>query len=173
MVDFFRGIKAGLIAGLSYGIISEIFFLTRYTYYSPLSFFFVLISVIFTMFWGLILGCVFGLIFAALYDKIPGTNSIIKGITLSTLFWLIFSVLIVGFIFYSNNNSTNDTIFSLLAYIIFGFFVGFIWDKSKATENFDSEKVEYKYCQNCGRQIPSHSKFCLYCGHKSEDDIIK
>ncbi len=135
MAEFVRGIKAGIIAGIIYGI-ANIMLMVGLT------------EVIYPGYWalagaagatemvigiftvtaiisGIIGGLIFGAIYAAAYDSLP-SSSIVKGIIVAIILWLIFSVAL--------NYGTIGTypiiaVFGLISSLIWGAFVGVFWDK--------------------------------------------
>lgn len=165
MIDISRGVKAGILAGFVYLFVIQIAVLVS-SYYSFLPF---ALGLLFIPFFGLIPG----IIFAGLYDKIPGSESKIKGIIFSVLIWFFFSFFLTGSLFFGYRKSflNNSSIVSLLAALLFGYFLGFFWDLFPSTTS-DSEKKKpmQKTCSNCNRQIPFDAIYCPYCGSFSNKD---
>ena len=152
MADFGRGIKAGIISGIIYGIIIGIFsaivsFIMWDTisaaYDDVISGFgfgglieFTLEGQIINGFiggiiYGIIFGLIFGLIYAAVYNSLPGSTSIMKGIVLMLIVWLILSVGL-GYLSIDLFGTTYyivSLITGLIGSIIWGFLLGKFWDK--------------------------------------------
>jgi len=156
MYDLIRGLKSGLAAGIIY--ISALTLFTLIAIYIivqcsptvgspnlltphikmifgvtgfPAIILGTLIGTLAYVIIGGIGGIIFGLIFATVYNSLPGSTSIFKGITLSYIFWLIFSVFL-GFIFGAINISYYIVIYILIGFIssiIYGYSLGKFWDK--------------------------------------------
>ncbi len=149
MADFVRGIKAGIVSGIIYGIISAILgLLIIMVYWQTLMgglgvffmgtdmmavFMFMLPSLfIGAIVAGIIGGIIFGLIYAAIYNSLPGSTSVMKGIVLSLLFWIIFS-LALGYtsmtVYGMEYFAVNNVVIGLITSVIWGFLLGKFWDK--------------------------------------------
>ena len=146
MAEYVRGFKAGIISGLIFGIINATL--------AALIYWFMLDSMpgemsegiikagLYTISYmipgkiilGIIGSIIFGLIFAAFYDKLPGSKPIINGILLAIIYWLIFSVYIGHF------NKTyylglygigyiDDVIIGFIMYLFWGFLLVSFWNK--------------------------------------------
>ena len=110
MADFKRGIKAGVAAAAVYLIISVILELSHLspsgiTLAAGLTIQLELTDpsfMIFSILGRIVRGIVFGAVFAALYDYLPGTTSVKKGVVFSSFLWilgaveLIYTIIIPG-----------------------------------------------------------------------------
>ena len=83
---------------------------------------------------GIIGGVVFGLIFAAFYNKLPGSKPIVNAFLIAIIYWLIFSV-ITGLFFklyylalYGITYIVDVTI-GLIMYLFWGFLFVSFWNK--------------------------------------------
>lgn len=96
MADFSRGVIAGFVAGIVCGAISSIYTM-------------MFIAIVFTVMWDLwgtlffgmiailpvsLVSLVFGLVYAAAYNFLPGSTSVKKGVVFSVIFWLIYYVIL-------------------------------------------------------------------------------
>ena len=166
MVDLNRGLKAGAVSGVIYGvagpIINGLIYSFSWRYGSP---FYLFLNAIWGIIPGLILGIIIGLIFAATYKLIPGTTSMVKGIIISIFFWLIFSLLLQYIFsygsFYLSESRQIIIMLDLILYVFFGILLGVFWDKF--------EKLERK-CLKCQRVIPKDALLCPYCGETLEQE---
>ncbi len=160
MADFGRGIKAGVITGVVYIVVSAIlgaiylnnplsppfpmgaagltpFLLTDLTYRSVVTE---------LLFQYIVRGIVFGAVFAALYDYLPRVTSILKGMVLS-LFLCI--VAVVGAIYTTPGwpadgyawtlygttlqlSSISLALAGIISALVFGALTGFLWDGFRA-----------------------------------------
>ena len=123
----------------------------------------ILASIPFSIIGGVIIGLIIGLIYAAAYHVIPGSSSIIKGLVVALLLWLILSILpilILGSYLTGSYSSTFELAIlnGLILYLFFGFLLGLFWDRFG----------HMKRCSNCDKEIPPDSRVCAYCGHNIE-----
>ena len=156
MTDIVRGIKAGIVSGIVYGIIIGILsaivtYIMWDTIFAAYESFFgdLGMSGLFTaaqislstqiisgfiggIIGGVIFGLIFGLIYAALYNSLPGSTSMMKGIVLMLIVWLIlsvglgfFSIGMFGMTYYI----VNSVVVGLIGTIIWGYLLGTFWDK--------------------------------------------
>jgi len=114
------------------------------------------LSVISFLFQYIVRGIVFGAVFAALYDFLPGINSIGKGVILSVFVWILSAV---GFIYMTPGWPTDgggfwtycgggavvlSSIWPALAGIIsalaFGALTGFLWDRFQGKRVAEAKK---------------------------------
>ena len=106
MADFKRGIKAGLAVAGVYLVISVILAAIGREFWYPFSFIYAAglrISpglmdspfVIYSILSYIIRGIVFGAVFAALYDFLPGTTAVKKGVVLSAFLWILGAVWLI------------------------------------------------------------------------------
>jgi hypothetical protein len=171
MADFDRGIKAGVVTGIIYLAISAI--LGAIYQNNPLSFpHFILgtgLTPLFT--WRSLAdpsfvislfiqyigrGIAFGAVFAALYNFLPGTTSVKKGVVLSAFLYII---ALVGAIYTTPGWPTDGTIIDGIYYIgtldlsslslalagiisalVFGALTGFLWDRFRGKELAEERK---------------------------------
>jgi hypothetical protein len=163
MADFRRGIKAGVVAGIVYLVISVILgaiyqnnplsvphflygsgltpllllrYLTDPSYVSSL------------LFQYIVRGIVFGAIFAALYDFLPGIKSIGKGVMLSVFVWILSAVWLIyitpgwptdsgSFWTYCGGGAVDlsaiwPALAGIISALVFGALSGFLWDRFRA-----------------------------------------
>jgi hypothetical protein len=171
LADFDRGIKAGVVTGIIYLVISAI--LGAIYQNNPLSFpHFILgtgLTPLFT--WrsltdpsfviSLLIqyigrGIVFGVVFAALYNFLPGTTSVKKGVVLSAFLYII---ALVGAIYttpgWPTEGNTIDGIYyigtlnlsslglalaGIISALVFGVLTGFLWDRFRGKELAEERK---------------------------------
>jgi hypothetical protein len=165
MADFDRGIKAGIVTGIIYLAISAIlgaiyqdnpFSLPHFILGTGLTPLFTWRSLTDPSFVISLLiqyigrGIVFGVVFAALYNFLPGTTSVKKGVVLSAFLYII---ALVGAIYTTPGWPTDGTIIDGIYYIgtldlsslslalagiisalIFGVLTGFLWDRFRGKE---------------------------------------
>ena len=146
MAEYVRGLKAGVISGLIFGIVNAT--VAAFIYW------FMLESLpgemsegtikagLYTLsylipgkiIFGIIGGVIFGLIFAAFYYKLPGSKPIVNGILLAIIYWLIFSVNIGHFskeFYFALYGTTyiDDVIIGFIMYLFWGFLFVSFWNK--------------------------------------------
>jgi hypothetical protein len=171
MADFDRGIKAGVATGIIYLVISAI--LGAIYQNNPLSFpHFILgtgLTPLFT--WrsltdpsfviSLLIqyvgrGIAFGVVFAALYNFLPGTTSVKKGVVLSAFLYIIALVgaiyttpgwptdgTIIDGIYYIgvlNLSSLGPALAGIISALVFGTLTGFLWDRFRGKELTEERK---------------------------------
>jgi len=105
LADFGRGIKAGAAVAAGYLIISVILELTGFSFQFPgitaaagLGILLELtdpLLLIGSTLGRIVQGVIFGAVFAALYDYLPGTTSVKKGVVFSSLLWVLVAVELV------------------------------------------------------------------------------
>jgi hypothetical protein len=153
MVEYIRGFKAGIISGLIFGIINAIV--------AALFYWFMLESIpgemsegtikvgLYTLsymipgkiIFGIIGSIIFGLIFAAFYNKLPGSKPIVNGILLAIIYWLTFSVIIghfnkINILTFYGIAYFDDVILGFILYLFWGFLFVYFWNKySKKPKN--------------------------------------
>jgi hypothetical protein len=159
--DFGRGIKAGLAVAGVYFVISVILAAIGRQLWYPFNFTFAAglgISpglmdsplVIYSLLSYIVRGIVFGAVFAALYNFLPGTTSIVKGVVLSLFLWIVALIQIIyttpGWPWTPNGFSGSGTYYSgsfslssvglalagIISAVAFGAFAGFIWNRLRA-----------------------------------------
>lgn len=157
MSDLKRGAKAGLAAGFIYMLVLIIFsaitaaiVITQYsssvgspnlvapyiesmfgvTGFSAVILGAIIGILLYAIIVGVIGGIIFGIIYSAFYNSLPGSTSVIKGIGLSYIFWLIFSIVLnYSTIIYIHYFIVQNVIIGMLCAVIYGFFLGKFWDK--------------------------------------------
>jgi len=160
MADFGRGIKSGVAVAAVYLIVSVILELTGLSYqvsvitaaglgiHLELTYF---PFVIYSILGYIIRGIVFGAVFAALYNFLPGNTSVKKGVVLSAFLWILGAV---GLIYTTPGWPTSGghtsmagitvslssiglALAGIISALAFGALVGAIWNKlreKKVTE---------------------------------------
>jgi hypothetical protein len=164
LADFGRGIKAGAATAGIYLAISAIlgviyyifFYVPQFLYGTGLTFLFTWGELMHPSFWTSILfqylvrGIVFGAVFAALYNFLPGTASVKKGVVLSAFVWILSAV---GFIYmtpgWPSEGSLSWTycgsgaivlspiwpaLAGIISALVFGVVTGFLWDRFRGRE---------------------------------------
>lgn len=146
MVEYSRGLKAGIISGLVFGIVNAI--VAAFIYWFMLELipgemseglinagvYTLALLIPGKIIFGIIGGAIFGLIFAAFYNKLPGSKPIVNGITTAIIYWIIFS-LIIGYFFrkyyFAAYGITYiaDVIIGLIMFLFWGFLLVKFWDK--------------------------------------------
>jgi hypothetical protein len=149
VADFGRGIKAGVITGAIYVAISLIlaFALADYQYLYPSGFWEATGLGIFALVGQIVRGVVFGAVFAALYDFLPGATAIVKGTVLSFFFWILTVIKVtytnLGWAWQSasifgngtyyggtiNLSSVSLALISVMSALLFGVLIGFLWNR--------------------------------------------
>ena len=170
MADFGRGIKAGVVTGIVYMVIAGIlgaiyydsFSVPHFIYGTGLTPLFSLTAlrdssfVISSLLQHLGRGIVFGAVFAALYDFLPGTASVKKGVVLSAFVWVLSAV---GFIYMTPGWPTEGDSFwtycgggavvlssislalaGIISALVFGALTGVLWDRFRAKELTEKRK---------------------------------
>ncbi|MDH4291031.1 MAG: hypothetical protein OEV56_00285, partial [Dehalococcoidia bacterium] len=163
MADFGRGIKAGVAVAAVYLIVSVILELTHFsdqfwtiTMGAGLGMSLELMDPSFAI--TLILtdivpyvvrGIVFGVVFAALYNFLPGTASVKKGVVLSSFLWIVAVVQVIyttpGWPWHTNGfgfsgsgtyysgmislSSVGLALAGIISALVFGALTGFLWNR--------------------------------------------
>jgi hypothetical protein len=170
LADFGRGIKAGVVTGIVYIVISGIL---GAIYYNSLSVPFPMYAAGLTpfsltdltnpslvtelLFQYVVRGIVFGAVFAALYHYLPGVSSTVKGVVLS-LFLCIVALIEVIYMtpgwptegisyaggYYSGRIEMSSS-FSMvwpgiISALVFGALTGFLWDRFRAKRPAEAKK---------------------------------
>jgi hypothetical protein len=158
MADFGRGIKAGVVTGIVYTVIyivvgvifvHESLYLTNLLDAAGLS---PVVSSVYPSFFSslgifsnILRGIIFGVVFAALYSSLPGTTSIVKGVVLSSVLWIITVIEVtytmpgwfsIGGTYYGgtvNLSSITLALIGIASALVFGVLTGFLWDRFRAT----------------------------------------
>lgn len=161
MADFRRGIKAGAAAATVYLIISVILAVIGRTFWYPSGFIFAAglgilglmdpLGVALSILTRIVQGIIFGAVFAALYDFLPGTATVKKGVVLSAFLWILGAVWLIYMTpgwpadgghtsmagITVSLSSIGLTLVSIIFALAFGALVGAIWNKlreKKVTE---------------------------------------
>jgi len=169
LADFGRGIKAGAAAAGVYLVIAVILAAIGREFWYPFSFIYAAglrISpglmdspfVIYSILSYIIRGIVFGAVFAAVYNYLPGTTSIVKGVVLSLFLWIVAVIQVIyttpgwpwhanGFsgsgTYYSGNLSLSSvglTLAGIISAVAFGALVGLIWNRLRAKKVTEARK---------------------------------
>jgi hypothetical protein len=172
MADFKRGIKAGVAAAAVYLIISVIFEVTGISVQfgditmaaglrTPLELIdpsFVITLILVDIVPRGIRGIVFGAVFAALYNFLPGTRSIVKGVVLSSFLWIVAVIEVIyttpGWAWHADGFSGSGTSYSgmislssvglalagIISALAFGALTGFLWDRFRGKELAEERK---------------------------------
>jgi len=161
MADFKRGIKAGVAAAAVYFVISVLFEVTGFSQQFPSltmaagfrtsldltdpSFGITLILV--DIIPRVVRGIVFGAVFAALYNFLPGVTSIVKGVLLSSFLWIVTVLEVIyttpGWPWHANGFSGSGAFYSgmisfssvglalagIISALVFGALTGFLWNR--------------------------------------------
>lgn len=134
MAEFKRGMTAGAKAGVIFGIILSILGVV-YTY-ATLEPGYVIVTeraiglVIGYAIAGAIVGAIFGTIYAAAYNHLPGAKSILKGLSLGIVWWIVVGLglaYLLGTVI-----DIYHAVSSLISALIWGSLIGFFWDRYKA-----------------------------------------
>ena len=166
MADFGRGIKAGVAAAGVYLVIAVILAAIGRTFWYPSDFIFAAglgiqlelmdpLGGTLSVLSRIVGGILFGAVFAALYDFLPGTTAIKKGVVLSALLWILGAVTLIcitpGWPIGGSQTSTAAgvtvslssvglTLVSIIFALAFGALVGFIWNKLRAKKVAEPRK---------------------------------
>ena len=156
MADFGRGIKAGVAAAGVYLVIAVILAAIGRTFWYPGIFIHAAglgihldpPGVILSILSRIVRGIIFGAVFAALYDFLPGTASVKKGVVLSAFLWILGAVWLIymtpGWPAGGGHTSTAGitvslssiglALVSIIFALAFGALVGAIWNKLREKE---------------------------------------
>jgi len=155
MADFKRGIIAGIITGIIYVAISAILAaidpeslnITDIYAAGLTPFMFAVDSFVVTaLFNHVVRGIVFGAIFAALYDFLPGGAAVKKGVVLALFLWIVTvieviyrtpgwptSTMVVGGAYYYGGaislSSLGLALAGIISTLVFGTLTGLLWDR--------------------------------------------
>jgi hypothetical protein len=166
IADFKRGIIAGIITGIIYVAISatlaaidpEFLYITDVYAAGLTPFMFAVDSFVITaLFNHVVRGIIFGAVFAALYDFLPGAAAVKKGVALALFLWV---TTVVEAIYRSPGWPTDDTIIGGIYYyggtislsslslalagiistLVFGTLIGLLWDRLRGKELTEERK---------------------------------
>jgi hypothetical protein len=168
LADFDRGIKAGVATGIIYlviaGILGAVYDLLPNPHFilgiglplftwrsltDPAFMIYLLIQYVGR-------GIAFGVVFAALYNFLPGTTSVKKGVVLSAFLYIIALVgaiyttpgwptdgTIIDGIYYIgvlNLSSLGPALAGIISALVFGTLTGFLWDRFRGKELTEERK---------------------------------
>jgi len=165
MADFKRGIKAGVAVAAVYLVISVILAVIGREFWYPFNFIYAAglgISpglmdspfVIYSLLSYIIRGIVFGAVFAALYNFLPGTASVKKGVVLSSFLWIVAVIQVIyttpGWPWHTNGfgfsgsgtyysgmislSSVGLALAGIISALVFGALTGFLWGRFRGKE---------------------------------------
>jgi len=170
LADFGRGIKASAAVAGVYLIVSVILELTGFSFQFPsittaagLSISLELtdpLLLIGPIFGRIVQGVIFGAVFAALYDYLPGTTSVRKAVIFSSLLWVLGAVELIytipGWPTYDDQTvwsasltvagvkvtlpSISAALGGIISALVFGGLTGFLWDRFRATGLTEARK---------------------------------
>jgi hypothetical protein len=172
MADFKRGIKAGVAAAAVYLIISVIFEVTGIsvqfgditmaaglrTSLELMDPSFVITLILVDIVPRVLQGIVFGAVFAALYNYLPGVTSIVKGVVFSAFLWIIAVIQAIyttpGWAWHADGFSGSGTYYSgmislssvglalagIISALVFGALTGFLWGRFRGKELAEERK---------------------------------
>jgi hypothetical protein len=170
--DFARGIKAGVAAAAVYLIISVILDVTGIsvqfgditmaaglrTSLELMDPSFVITLILVDIVPRVIRGTVFGAVFAALYNYLPGLASYVKGVMLSLFLWILAVIQVIyttpGWPWHADGFSGSGTYYSgmislssvapalagIISALAFGALTGFLWDRFRGKELAEERK---------------------------------
>jgi hypothetical protein len=158
MADFERGIKAGVVTGAIYLAVALALAFTLASQHSYASGFWNAAGLAYLPLGGQIIrGVIFGAVLAALYDFLPGTTALLKGVVLSSLFW-VFTVIEVAYTNLSwpwqaavldvgtyyggtiNLSSLSFALISIMSALVFGLLTGLFWNRFRGKEPVEEGK---------------------------------
>lgn len=166
MADFRRGIKAGVATAGIYLAISAILELTGFSdqfgaitmgaglgiHLELLDPSFVITLILTNIVPYVLRGIIFGAVFAALYNFLPGTKSVKKGVVLSAFLWIIAVIQAIyttpGWAWHADGFSGSGTYYSgmislssvglalagIISALVFGALTGFLWGRFRGKE---------------------------------------
>ena len=172
MADFKRGIKAGVATVGIYIVISVILELTGFSdqflaitmaaglgiHLELMDPSFVITLILTNIVPYVLRGIVFGAVFAALYNFLPGTRSIVKGVVLSSFLWIVAVIQVIyttpGWPWHADGFSGSGTYYSgmvslssvglalagIISALVFGALVGSVWNRLRAKELREARK---------------------------------
>jgi hypothetical protein len=169
MAYYERGIKAGLAAATVYLIISVILGLTHFSYQFPdvttaaglipaipqgASTVYSLIGLVASwVSFCVVRGIIFGAVFSALYNFLPGVTSVRRGMVLSSSLWIVAVVEVIctspgwppigGWTYYDGIVSLSPpslVLVGIMSALIFGALTGFLWNRFSAKNLVEARK---------------------------------
>jgi hypothetical protein len=173
MADFRRGIKAGVAVAAIYLVISVILAAIGHRFWYLSDFIdaaglgiplwlmdpsFVITLILTNIVPYVLRGIIFGAVFAALYNFLPGTKSVIKGVVLSSFLWIVAVIQVIyttpGWPWHADGFSGSGTYYSgmislssvglalagIISALAFGALTGFLWDRFRGKELAEERK---------------------------------
>jgi hypothetical protein len=170
LADFGRGIKAGAAVAAVYLIISVILELTGFSYQFPVITAAGLgisleptdpLLLTGSIFGRIVQGVIFGAVFAALYDYLPGTTSVKKALVLSSCLWVLVAVELIYTMIsrwpadggqtawsaalsvagvHVSLPSISKVLAGITSALALGALTGLLWDKFRATRLVEAGK---------------------------------
>ena len=152
MTEYIRGLKSGVMSGLIFGIINALVAVFIYWFMLEsmpgkmseglieMGIYSSSILIPGKIIFGIIGGVVFGLIFAAFYNKLPGSKPIVNAFLIAIIYWLIFSVItglfyrfyyfiLIGITYIYGITYIVDVIIGFIMYQFWGFLLVIFWNK--------------------------------------------
>lgn len=143
-IEYFKVAKAATVAGIIFGVLQAIVTVIitliwlnstpeTLTNLSNLTFF-IGRSFVIGIMSGVLGGIIFGYIYIATYNKLPGSTRVTKAMILGIMYWVIFSV-VIGYFRRSEYGLTYygiNIIVGLFLYLFWGFLFVKIWNKYKS-----------------------------------------
>ena len=172
MADFKRGIKAGVATVGIYIVISVILELTGFSdqflaitmaaglgiHLELMDPSFVITLILTNIVPYVVRGIIFGAVFAALYNFLPGTRSIVKGVVLSSFLWIVAVIQVIyttpGWPWHADGFSGSGTSYSgmvslssvglalagIISALAFGALTGLLWGRFRGKELAEERK---------------------------------
>jgi len=166
LADFGRGIKAGIVTGIVYTVIYIVvgvisvhgsLYLTDLIDAAGLT---PVVSPVypgfissFGIFSNVVRGIIFGVVFAALYDFLPGAASVRKGVVLSSFLWIVTVIEVIyttpGWsgvhgTYYGGTvvlASLSLALVGIMSALVFGALTGLLWDRFRAKRLAEARKA--------------------------------
>jgi hypothetical protein len=159
MADFKRGIIAGLIAGAIYTAVGLVLAITLDIMPVSPPYSSLLTSLGIVLSGGTVVrGIIFGAVFAALYNLLPGATAILKGVVLSFFLWIL-TVTEVTYInlswplhfigipengtYYGGTidlSSVSLALINVMSALLFGVLAGFLWNRFRGKEPVEERR---------------------------------
>ena len=175
MADFKRGIKAGVAAAAVYLIVSVILAAIGHRFWYLSDFIdaaglgiplwlmdpsFVITLILTNIVPYVLRGIIFGAVFAALYNFLPGTTSVKKGVVLSSFLWIVAVIQVIyttpGWPWHTNGfgfsgsgtyysgmislSSVGLALAGIISALVFGALTGFLWGRFRGKELAEERK---------------------------------
>jgi hypothetical protein len=166
MADFGRGIKAGVVTGIIYTVIYIVISVILAAIDREFLYLGDLLDAAgltpaelplypFVFSWlgnNVVRGIIFGAVFAALYNFLPGTASIVKGVVLSSFLWIVTVIEVIYTMpewpgvrgtYYGGTvvlSSLSLILVSIMSALLFGALTGLLWDRFRAKRLTEERK---------------------------------